>query len=536
MNLSTRITRLALLALVCAIQYPAEAWGPLARRTIAQSAYKLLQYEIYDVAKAGPVSYEADVLRGATDGAAAIEYTLPVHSDQQAIEAIGYEIYLLREIRKEGMGSHFAYRLGVLSALIGNTMQPFGNPWTDDEERIHDITDQAIEDRARENMSVVIRDHKSQYISSFAQYVKKNRPGFEDDMVIIREDFRRGINERGFTTAATPTYFRRSVLAVCDVWKTILGRTDPGITYNPSREAITWYYVDEIGYLLNVRENIEYANRAYKVYQRLNPGIIETHIAVGDLYYHFGTRESREIGVTEWKIAQRTPGKYRKQASRLLSDHYISEGESYVAHSKTPESLESDLPDALHSYESALEFDRTNAIAARKISDTSVAIQDRKRLYTEQQQYIDGATLAIQSAEEGKLAQDFGSAIGDYGIALGFLELVDNEFRDLAEVAKQRTSDVKKNIKSTVRAVINLANANVEAGDNALLNTNYDEAIRNYRAVDTTLRILSPDSMTSVDKQSVDGLLASAEQGINDAKVGKEREAKRPNPTADLDL
>lgn len=536
MNLSTRMTRIAVLALVCAIQYPADAWGPLARQTIAQSAYKLLQYEIYDIAKAGPVSYEADVIRGAYDGAAAIEYTLPIHSDEQAIEAIGYEIHLLREIRKEGMGSHFAYRMGVLSALIANTMQPFGNAWNDEEERIRDMTDQAIEDRARKILNVVIPDHKSGHISSFSQYVKKNRPGFKDDMVVIREDFRRGVNERGFTTAATPTYFRRSVLAVCDVWNTIISRTEPAITYNPSREAITWYYVDEIGYLLNVRENIEYAIRAYEVYQRLNPGIVETHIAVGDLYYNFGTRQSREIGVAEWKIAQRTPGKYRKQASRLLSDHYISEGEGYVAHSRTPDSLESDLPDALHSYESALEFDRTNAIAARKISDTSVAIQDRKRLYTEQQQYIDGATLAIQSAEEAKLAQDFGSAISDYGIALAFFELVDNEFRDLGDVAKQGISDVKKDIKSTVRAVINQANASLEAGDNALLNTNYDEAIRNYRAVDTTLRILSPDSMTSVDKQSVDGLLASSEQGINDAEVGKNRAAKKPNPAADLDL
>lgn len=527
MNFSTVISRLTLLALVCAIQYPASAWGPEAHKAISQSAYKLLQYDLYNVAKAGNVSYEADVVRGAIDGSAAIEYTLPVNSDKQAIQAIGYEIQLLRSVRMEGMGSHFAYRMGVLSALIADTVQPFGNAFTDDEQRIKDAIDNATEKRVYK-LNPIIREHRNTYIDSIEQYFGKNRPFYREDMTVIKDDFRRGSAENGHARAAMDTYFERSVRAVVDSWYTILSQHTGTNEFKPSREAIAWYFVDEIAYLLNVRENINYANRAYDVFQRLNPGIVETHIAIGDLYYAFGSRESKEIGVAEWKIAQRSPGKHRKEASQRLSDHYISEGEGYVANSRTPDSLESDLPDALHSFQSALEFDRTNVMAARKISETSEAITERKRQYALQQQYIDGATLAIQSAEEQKLAGDFGSAIGAYEQALSFLELVDNTFRDLQQTATELISSVKKDIKSTVRAVINQANAHVEAGDNALLNLSYEEAIRSYRAVDSTLRVLNIENLTSVDKQSVDGLVSSAQQGIDDAEVGKNRAASRP--------
>ncbi len=41
-------------------QSSAFSWGPEAHKSIALSAYQILQYDIYEIAKAGDVSYEAD--------------------------------------------------------------------------------------------------------------------------------------------------------------------------------------------------------------------------------------------------------------------------------------------------------------------------------------------------------------------------------------------------------------------------------------------------------------------------------------------
>ena len=160
MILNRNMIRCITLVLSLAVLPSAYSWGPEARKSIALSAYRILQYDIYEIAKAGDVSYEADLVRGAMDGRSIIEESLPIHTDRQAILAIEYEIQLLRKAREHGIGSYFAYRLGVLSALIADVMHPFGIAHSPDDERLKEMIDADIDETVYDQ-NVVIDKRKN---------------------------------------------------------------------------------------------------------------------------------------------------------------------------------------------------------------------------------------------------------------------------------------------------------------------------------------------------------------------------------------
>lgn len=509
------------------VQPSAFSWGPEAHKSIALSAYQILQYDFYEIAKAGEVKYEADLLRGAMDGRGVIEESLPIHDDEQAIDAIQYEIQLLRAVREHGVGSHFAYRLGTLSALMADVMHPYGIAYTPEQEKLKEMIDVDIEESVY-SQDINIMRRKNDFITSVEQYVMKTRPFHSEDQVLIRDEYRRGINFKGYAGTAMGHYYIRAVEAVVDVWYTIMSPMVNPRAPKPSERAITWYFVNEVKYLLNVRQNIDYAHRAYAVYEKVNPGIVETHLVLGDTFYDFGTHESRTSGVAEWVKVQRVPGIHRGEALTRLSRHYIQEGDAYMAHSRSPEYMESDLSEALHAFRLALQYDRTNAGAAEKITDTTVVIQERKKEYTLQQKYIDGAMLLIQEAEKSRLDKDYSTTLFAYSQALNMLQAVDAQFRDLQETAKETISRVKKDKKSSIREVINNANASLEAADTALLNLDFDEAILNYTAAKSSVAVIRADP-GSVDEQTIRALIVSSDRGIADTESSRDRANRNQN-------
>lgn len=531
MKLSHRPIPLLMLALSMVIQVPAFAWGPEAREAIARSAYQILQYDIYEIAKAGDVSYEADLMRGARDGKSIIAATLPIHSDKQALDAIEYEIQLLRAARASGVGSHFAYRLGTLSALIADTMQPYGNAFTDREKVLKKSMDASI-DAVIYSINPSIHKNKNNYVSSAHQYFYKYRTLYSDDYLLIREDYRHGIGYEGFSSQAMEDYFSRSVVAVVDSWYTILHPKDNPRAGKPSPDSLTSYYVKEIGYLLDAHENIKFAKRAYGVYQESKTSMIETHIEVGDLFYSFATEESMEIGVTEWKIAQAQPGRHRNEAARRLSTHYISEGDDYVAHSLTPEYFESDLNDAIYSYRNALTYDRTNEVAARKIIETSAMKRRREKSYQREQNFIDKGLEKIEEADSSRMNKNFTETLASYNAAISLFRQVGDDFRDLVLTAGNNINAVNKNKKATIREVIDTANANMEEADDALVNAEYDAATALYYSVISDVKIiLSVVLEGSVNEKTVNALIDTANYGIEDTQKAKERAAAKPKPT-----
>ena len=124
------IIRLGIALTLVVVTSQAFAWGPRAQRTITGMAIQVIQHKYPGTFQPGESNYKIDVMRGAEAGMAVVAETLPIHSQEEAIQAVAIQIALLRDIRPTGAGSYFAFRMGVLSALISDIMLPYGLAWT----------------------------------------------------------------------------------------------------------------------------------------------------------------------------------------------------------------------------------------------------------------------------------------------------------------------------------------------------------------------------------------------------------------------
>lgn len=530
-----RMTTKVALVCLCAvlISQDALAWGPEARKSIAMAALQLIRREVGESFRGEETSYEADLIRGAEDGYGAIAKHLPVFNRQQAIDAVGYEIQVLRVARVNGAGSHFAYRMGALASLVSQLTLPYGVAFGETD---LELQRKIIEDTEAHlgKIRFAPDDIRFHYIESATLYFDRALQFQSDDMFLIRDDYARGRNYRGFLGDATDTYYQRSIESAIDAWYTVFRRESGATDIRPSSRVMAWYYVEELGYLLRVHQNMRFAERAYTLFQTLNPGIKEAHIVIGDMFYALDTPVAKERGVDEWKVAQRMAGEQRAIASNRLSRHYIGEGEHYFKRATAPEGLETDLPDALHAFQLALEYDRTNEIAADRITETSVAIYHRRDLYELQQKFIDSSDVVIKQAERSRLDEDFGAALTSYNQALNLLQLVDTEFDDLYASSKDTISTVKKDVKAVISEVLDAANASIEVGDTAMLASNFDEAIRSYNMVPAIVNVI-PAQEGSLNAQRKQDLIDTANTQIEDAKLGKRRaDEKKAKPQINL--
>ena len=105
---------------------PAAAWGPAAQRAITATAIQVIRRAHSDAFKSVEHNYEDDTLLGATAGYDFLNGGKPFRSYTEALAAVDNELKLLREVRNYGMGSYFAYRMGMLSALVSDIVLPYG--------------------------------------------------------------------------------------------------------------------------------------------------------------------------------------------------------------------------------------------------------------------------------------------------------------------------------------------------------------------------------------------------------------------------
>jgi len=510
----------------------AMAWGPKARQSIVLAALQLARREVPDAFKAGDVNYEENLMRGAIAGVEILREGVPLNSDLQTIDAVGSEIQLLREARLRGAGSHFAYRMGVLSALVADVVLPHGFAFDEKEAILQEKIRADIEDHVREfSYSPTKRNYH--YVQSPRLFFDARRSFYDDDRLLIADEYTRGRGYKGFLSEASPEYFDRAINAVVDVWYTVFREEDGPTDVKPSSRQLSLYYIDEIGYLLDVMESMEYADRAYRVFREVNPDFWLAYVRIGDLFYAFDTKESRLRAVQEWQIAQIVPGEARRIASERLGEHFIGEGERLYRHARSVDSLESDLPDALDAFENALQYDRTNGNAARRISETAVAIKERREDYELQQQFMNHAMKTIKEAERGRINKDFVGAFTSYNQALNLLDLISTEFKNVYALSRETSSSIRKDVKSVISEVLGAANDSIEQGDTQMLNNNFDEAIRYYSMVPAIVDVI-PAEDGSIDEQRKMDLIDTANFSIRDAEMSKKRfeeaQALKVNP------
>ena len=514
----------------------ASAWSDTVRRIIASTATQLIRREQPAAFKASTsiathssaqdvnISYEEDVLRGAADGPKMLQQ-YAIGSDEQAVLAVGSELQLLRAVRQYGMGSYFAYRMGVLSALASELILPYSLDTSPKGAELAQRINADI-DTHFSGLSFSPNTEGRRYIRNSPDYFREMRSFIADDRRIIADDYARGKGYRGILAEAGETYFGRSVEAVADAWYTVFRPEPVGKYIPPSDKIVTQYFVEELRYLLNVRKNFFQADKTYKHFESVNPGDYETYETVGDLFYGFGTPEAQERGVREWKIAYNHPGPQRARSGSKLTAHYLSEGEKYLEDAQKPGSAETLLEAALTSFKQAIEYDRANPLAAQRINDTTVAIAKKKERREFQDGLLAQGTKVVQLAEKSALDGDFATAIHTYNQAATLFEAVSDEFADLEKAAKDSLDQVSKGKRDVVNSVLQAAEEKITDGDKLLAQNQFDNAVNVYTYVETIVNSIPEGEGERVEKEKVD-MIVRAQQKIVDAQNAKKRKEEQ---------
>lgn len=502
----------------------AYAWGPRAERSIAAMAMQIIQREHPNVFMPdGGGNFSNDVFRGANDGLAALG-NLPMLTEIETLKTIDEQIQLLRDVRAYGPSSYFAYRMGVLSTLTANVMLPYGYARSEQERNLQQQIRGDIEQHLDAfRMSPVRRS--LQEIRDTQLHFKNLRPFHGENLAIIADEYRRGIGYSGFLKQAAPKYFEEAVLAVADVWHTTLLMQSSVLRAPTDRGRLTEYFVNEVDYLLNVKDNYQQANRVYPNFRQVNPGKAESYERLGDLYYQYGLdknmEESIERGVREWQVASELHGATHQDVSRKLSNHYLRIGQQNLDAGQLKGASNDLLPAAMVAFETAIKYDPANRDAPGRIEEVQRAVKERQDRLDRVLKVIASADQIKAEAERHVANEDFGNAIMTYSQAMKFYEGVDDYFTDLYGTAKQNIEDIQDAVSGVVRKIEDKANDAITDGDSAREGREFDVAINHYQSAIAILDQI-PDEDKIVGPSALDMKKKTVEQAnknIEDTKT-----------------
>lgn len=530
MTRTTQFLRISIVFAVAVAVTQAHAWGPRAQRTITGMSIQVIQGKYPGTFRPGDslgrftpgqTSYEQDVLKGAEAGWGVIARDIPINSNEEAILAVASQINLLSEVRPYGAGSYFAYRLGALSALISDIVLPFGLAWTPEQEQLQEKIEADIE-RHLSNYGYTSHETRRLMINNVTEYFRTRQHFFRDNMLLIKDDYNRGRGYDGLLKESSKAHFESAIEAVSDAWHTIL---ESGASHSPgggNANLLAQYFVDEIAYQLNEKENFHQAGEVYENLAMLNSTNPKIYEEVGDLFYAFDTQRSAERSVREWRIAYELGGQNREAVARKISDHFLREGRQYLEEAGEKGKGETELPAALVAFKKSLQYNRTSQTAADLIQDTNMRIAERNEHRETIINIIATAQSTQEEADNLAAAGNYGNAIPSYRQANEILAAVDDEFVDQAEIAAGLKQDIEKSVSTAIANVLELASAAIEEGERLEDQHKYDEAAKSYARIPVLVQVI-PDDHNSITLQDKQDVLALAQQKIDEVRVTKSR-------------
>jgi len=506
--------------LIALASQPAVAWGPRAQKGIASTAIQLIRRSYPSAFKTQVVNFEEDTIRGVQDGIGELRKQIPLNTVDQAIAAVNSEIQILRTARTYYEGGYFSYRMGMLAALVSDLVLPYGLATSGPDALLLEQMETDI-DKHFDSYTFAPDVHALKTIRNPFEYFAEQRSFMETNMHVISQDYASGVGYDGFLKNGGDVLFGRAVQCVGDAWNTVYDKSLVTTEAAPSPRVLTWYFVGQIEYSLNVRKSMALAENAYSFFEQVNPGLADAYEAVGDVFYEFGTDQAIERGVEEWLKARNMPDGDASAASQKLAEHYIRVGRRYLAASTQPGADETALPTSLNNFKLAIEYDKTNEEAARLINETNIAIRERKEKYDLAVNFISTADAAINQAETYREAKDYNNAIITYKQAIQLYSLVDDTFTELYKTAENSVKQCRKGIRNVINDVLNECQVAIDDGDQAVAQHQYDEAVALYKKVSVIAQVIPEDenAALTMEKQNV---MQRAEELISKTKEAQD--------------
>ena len=505
---------------------PAYAWGPRARQALTTMAIQMIQSEfpyVFRPTGSAGVGYEKEAIQGATDSWQTIAEFYSFENEKAVLTAISSEIQLLRDIRKFGPTSYYAYRLGVLSAMVSEVMIPYGFAWTEEEKLLQKQVNEDI-DKRLDNYAYQASKTQRFFVTDINKFFFERRPYFLENKKLIANDYRLGKGYNGLLAKAGLDYFVRTVRTISDIWYTVLRPEDEGIWVSPpSDRTRAWYFVKEIEYLLDVKKNMYQADKIYENFTKLSTNPPEAVNRIGDAFYRLNDPQAKSRAVQLWRSAYvNSVGELRNSIAKKLGNYYFEEGQTKFTRAGQPGGKEEDLNDALYSFQQAIEFDRDNKQIVDMIQATYQEIKERTEYRNMLVAIISQAEKTQEEAEKYRLAGDYGNAILTYRIAVSLYNSVDDRFKDLENNAKSGLRRVKKSISDVINEILDRASDAIDQGDQHKENNRFEEAISSYAKVDSIVSVIPDDENPSLTQQK-QNVIELSKKRIEEAKVAKVR-------------
>lgn len=512
----------------------AMAWGPKARQAIVETTLQVIQRDFPLAFQQGEANVEGDVIAGAEAGTKQLGDSVPLANEDQAVIAVENQIQLLRAARKYGISTYFAYRMGVLCALVSDMSLPYSMGFTPSDTVMKHAIDADIEKHvAQYRYAPTPEQDRQRYMRNPGEYFRRQHEFFGDARQMIALDYRGGSGYGGYLLHGGPAFFANAIQASADAWYTVLRlRGDPS-DVAPSSTAMTWYFVNEIGYLLNVKKSVSKAEKVYANFERVNPGLAVAYEKVGDLFYQAG---SQKRGVAEWVKALSYPGEQRARVSQKLSNHYYELGSSLLEKGKDIHSPEDTLDNAQRALEQALAYAGNNQAIADKLKETKrlLAAKDERRKTSVS--IIAAADKVMGQAAQKSTAGDYANAIATYNSAASLYEAIDEEFPEQYKAAKDGIAEVKKQINKIIVEVLDRAQDQIDQGQKAVREKKFDEAITDFSSVPNIVSVVPADESTTNGKERLKRindanrlLKAAKEQKTREEQMQQAAAQRRPN-------
>ncbi|MFA6239362.1 MAG: hypothetical protein WC655_00450 [Candidatus Hydrogenedentales bacterium] len=506
-------------ALLGIIPLSAHAWGPTAKRAIVGTSFQVLAQSYNNPFKNVNVDYEQDVIRGALANRDVLGDNVPLGSSAEVINAIGTQAQLLREARKFGVGSYFAFRMGVLAGLVADVTLPFtfdGDPASRHTlEQMQKDIDDHIKDYHYKS-----RRTRLEYVRNPTVYFAQSQELFSDALTIIASDYKKGSGYAGFLSKGGQVFFSEAVQAVSDVWYTVLLPEGDAADVKPSAQALTWYLVDQVEYLLKVKKNMKEAEKVYDQFAKQSCTTLAAYERIADSFYAFGDKRGRERGVREWAGALKYSGNERERILKKLSQHYMNEGQRLFEHASTKDAANDTLQNALGNFTKSLEFDQSNKEAATMINNTQVAITERDQRLKLAMETVAAGQSVMKKAEVDMAGEQNERALANFRQAIVVFEQVGDEFKEQQESANEGSAEARRMINRIINKVLDQAQDRLDEGDRLVADNKYDSAIDTYKSVPTVLNVVPEDAPRTQGLQKVK-LVELSQNKVKDAEKAK---------------
>ncbi|HRK33636.1 MAG TPA: hypothetical protein PLJ47_03490, partial [Candidatus Hydrogenedentes bacterium] len=471
-----------------------------------------------------------ECLQGAAAGRQVINAEGHLQTNTEVMHAIGNEMQLLRDVRKRGGGgSYFAYRMGVLAAMVSDVMFPLTFETDPAGAQLRAQVERDIDKHLR-SYQMRTNEPKLAYVRNPVQYLSERQKYFADARLILEADYTRGEGYNGFAKSSSRALLQSTIEAVADVWFTVMRPEGDMGDIKPSTKSVTQYATEQVVYQLREKKNLREAERAYRQFAALKSDSLEAYEKLGDAYYSFGP-EGRERAVQEWSNALTMTGPERSRVMKKLASHYLGLGRAYLADSEKPNAAKDALPNALNSFTRALEYDQSNSDAAKLINRTQILISERDQRLSLAIETLAAADSVVKQAEKSDIDQQYAEAIAQYKTAITVYEQVGDEFKEQQDAADTGREESKRQIARIINKVLDLASDRIEDGDRSLDEKKFDEAIDRFQSVPTLLQMV-PEDLTGPQAQEKLTLLEQVDQKVADAEKAKRAQASQDQATA----